>query len=238
MTLWSDFVSNESHIINKWTHYFPAYEKHFQRYVNRPMVFWEIGCGKGGSLQMWKKYFGPLAQIVGFDIRPECANYAENQIAIRIGDQSDAAFLQKALDEFGTPDVVLDDGSHIMSHVVATFRYLYPRIDRAGVYMVEDLHTAYWADGFEGGLKKPGTFIELCKDLIDELNAEHTKGALEPTAFTKSTLSMHFYDSIVAFEKGPHAKPFNAVTGQDPFAIGVVKSVARAAGLIHDRNDP
>ena len=46
------------------------------------------------------------------------------------------------------------------------------------------------------------SFIEHCKDLIDELNADHAWGQLEPTAFTVSTPSMHFYDSIVVFEKG------------------------------------
>ncbi len=213
MTLWSDFHTNDKRIIHKWMHYFPAYEQHFQRYINRPMVFWEIGCGEGGSLQMWKRFFGPHARIVGLDIRPECMEFEENQISVRIGDQSDPAFLKKILDEFGPPDVILDDGSHIMSHVVASFRYLYPRMDKAGVYMVEDMHTAYWSKDYEGGLKKAGTFIELSKDLIDELNADHTQGALEPTEFTRSTLSMHFYDSIVAFERGRHQPKFAAKTG-------------------------
>jgi hypothetical protein len=74
-----------------------------------------------------------------------------------------------------------------------------------GVYMVEDLHTAYW-DEFEGGLRKPSTFIELSKNLVDELNADHSRGVLPATEFTKSTLSMHFYDSIVVFERGAHTK--------------------------------
>ena len=88
MTLWSDFHTNDKRIIHKWMHYFPAYEQHFQRYINRSMVFWEIGCGEGGSLQMWKRFFGPHARIVGLDIRPECMEFEENQISVRIGDQS------------------------------------------------------------------------------------------------------------------------------------------------------
>jgi hypothetical protein len=79
----------------------------------------------------------------------------------------------------------------------------YPSVSRNGVYVVEDLHTAYWEE-YEGGLKRKGSFIEYCKDLIDELNADHTRGAVQPTPFTLSTLSMHFYDSIVVFEKGRH----------------------------------
>jgi hypothetical protein len=167
------------------------------------MLFLEIGCGRGGSAQMWKRYFGPHAQIVGLDINPECKKFEEDQIEIRIGSQSDVGFLQSVLDEFGAPQIVLDDGSHRMSDVVDTFRYLYQRTAPDGVYMVEDLHTAYW-DEYGGGVGREGSFIELCKTLIDELNADWTREKLPPTDFTRSTLSMHFYDSIVAFERGRH----------------------------------
>jgi hypothetical protein len=46
----------------------------------------------------------------------------------------------------------------------------------------------------------------LCKPLIDELNADHARGQVSVTDFTKSTLSMHFYDSVVVFERGRHLK--------------------------------
>ena len=111
-------------------------------------------------------------------------------------------------------DIVLDDGGHMMSHVVASFSTLYPQVAKSGIYMVEDLHTAYW-DEYEGGLRKSSIFIELCKSLIDELNADHTRDALPPTDFTKSTLSMHFYDSVAVFEKGSHTKKWAPRIGQE-----------------------
>lgn len=203
MVLWSDFLTNHQRLIHKWKHYFPVYERHLGRFVNTDVVIIEIGCGEGGSLQMWKRFLGPHARVVGIDINPRCAAFAEDQIEVRIGDQSDAKFLARIIDEFGTPDIVLDDGSHFMSHVNASFSALYPELSRNGVYFVEDLHTAYW-DEYEGGLRRTGSFIERCKDLIDELNADHAREALAPTAFTHSTLSIHFYDSIVVFEKGRH----------------------------------
>jgi len=149
---------------------------------------------------MWKRYLGPHVQIVGIDINPECSEFAEDQVAVRIGDQRDENFLSEILREFGPPDVVLDDGSHRMADVVGSFQYLYPRLDRNGVYMVEDMHTAYWPQ-FGGGLGTKGSFIELCKHLVDELNGQHFNGV---TDFTRSTMSMHFYDSIVVFERGTH----------------------------------
>ncbi len=223
MSLWSEFLNNKQRTIHKWTHYFPVYEDHFGRYVNRPVLFLEIGCGRGGSAQMWKRYLGPYAQIVGIDINPECAKFAEDQIAIRIGSQSDTAFLQSVLDEFGTPDIVLDDGSHQMAHVVDTFRYLYPRTAPNGVYLVEDLHTAYWEE-YGGGLGREGSFLELTKTLIDELNADWTRNQLPPTDFTRSTLSMHFYDSIVAFERGRHLpKKDVRVSGRQAILRGLLR---------------
>lgn len=205
MSMWSEYLTNDQRPFHKWKHYFPVYERHFSRFVNNDVVLVEIGLGKGGSLQMWKRFLGPHARIIGVDIVRNTLTYSEDQVDIRIGDQSDATFLAGIVDEFGAPDIVIDDGSHIMSHIQASFAALYPKLSRSGVYMVEDLHTAYW-DNYEGGLRRKGTFIENCKDLIDELNADHARGAMAPTDFTRSTLSMHFYDSIVVFEKGRHTK--------------------------------
>jgi hypothetical protein len=212
MTLWSDAMDNDKRVIHKWKHYFPIYERHFQEFVNKSVTFIEIGCGLGGSLRMWKQYFGPHAHIIGIDVHPQCKEYEEDQIDVYIGRQQDCDFLQGVIDQVGIPDIVLDDGSHVMSHIATTFHLLYPQMPKNGVYMVEDLHTAYW-DEFEGGLRRSSTFIELCKSLIDELNADHTRGALPPTEFTKSTMGMHFYDSIVAFERGTHRNKASVMMG-------------------------
>lgn len=202
MSLNQWFYSNIGLPVNKWTHYLPIYERYFHPYVNRRINFLEIGSGQGGSSRMWKQYFGPAALIVSIDIREECRAFEDEQVKVRIGDQSNPAFLQSLIDEFSSFDVVLDDGSHIMSHVKATFDYMYPRMSRDGVYLVEDLHTSYWAD-WEGGLRREGTFIEHVKPLIDDLHAHYTGGAIPETEFGKTTRGIHIYDSIIVFEKGP-----------------------------------
>ncbi len=199
--LWSEFLTNQGRSVHKWTHYFPAYERHFGRYVGRPCTLLEIGVANGGSLQLWKRWLGPMVRIVGVDIHPSCKGFEEHQVSVRIGDQSDPAFLDALVGEFGAFDMILDDGSHHQAHVAASFAHLYPRMAPAGCYMVEDLHAAYWPE-YGGGLRNPTSFLEVCKGLVDELNAHWTRGAVPPTAFTDSTVSMHFYDSIVAFERG------------------------------------
>jgi hypothetical protein len=205
MSIYSEFLTNRDRQIHKWTHYFPIYERHFRPFVNRTSTFIEIGVSMGGSLQLWKRYLGPFARIVGIDIHPGCKAVEEDQISVRIGDQSDPIFLQQIIEEFGSPDVVVDDGSHLMEHITASFEFLYPRMDKNGVYLVEDLHTAYW-DEYHGGLGRPGSFIERCKTFIDELNAEYSRGAVPVTDFSRTTLSMHLYDSVAVFERGQHVK--------------------------------
>jgi 23S rRNA U2552 (ribose-2'-O)-methylase RlmE/FtsJ len=110
MNLWQDFKTNNQKLIHKWAHYFPIYERHLAPLRNRTITVLEIGVSKGGSLQMWQRFFGPIATIVGIDINPECKQHEEPGIHVRIGDQSDPKFLQSLIDEFGTFDIVIDDG--------------------------------------------------------------------------------------------------------------------------------
>ena len=214
MTLWQDFLTHQGPQIHKWAHYFPIYERHFERWRNLTLTFLEIGVGRGGSGQMWQRYFGPLATIVQIDINPRRKAAERPGIHVRIGDQSDTAFLQSVIDEFGVPDVVLDDGSHVMSHIRDTFLFLYPRMPKNGVYMVEDLHTAYWAE-FGGGLDEPTNFINITKQFVDQLNARHTRGALQDDFITDQTFSISYYDSVVAFEKGSVPRRPSIKTGTE-----------------------
>jgi hypothetical protein len=201
MNLWQDFLTNQGKVIHKWEHYFPIYERHFAPWRNRSLTFLEIGVAKGGSLDMWRRYFGPLARVVGIDIDPKCKAHESPGVFVRIGDQSDPAFLAEVVEEFGAPDLVLDDGSHRMDHIAATFERLYPLVPKNGVYMVEDLHTAYWPK-FGGGVNESASFINIAKGLVDKLNADHSQGAVPPDAFTRDTFAIAFYDSVVVFEKG------------------------------------
>jgi len=201
MTLWQDFLTHDGYPIDKWAHYFPIYDRHFSWYANKSLTFLEIGVARGGSLQMWQRFFGPLAKIVGIDIRERSKSYEAPGTFVRIGDQADEQFLQSLIDEFGVPDIVLDDGSHQMEHIAKTFNFLYPRLPKNGVYLVEDLHTAYW-DEFGGGVSKPETFINLSKEYIDRLNADHSRGQVVPNFITRQTFGISFYDSVVVLEKG------------------------------------
>ncbi len=190
--------------MHKRVHYLDVYERHFRRFVDRKPVVLEIGVAGGGSLRLWQSYFGPGTQVIGLDIRPGCRTHRAPGIEVIIGSQDDPVVLDRILDKYRI-DVVIDDGSHHMDHVRATFDHLYPRIDKHGCYLVEDMHTAYWEE-YGGGLNAPNSFIEFTKSKLDEINAVHTRGAVAPTTFTASTASIHVYDSIVVFERAPQGK--------------------------------
>ena len=221
------FENNSGRLIHKWVHYFDIYHRHFARFRQRPVTVVEFGVFHGGSLQMWKEYFGPEARIVGVDIDPACKSLEEEGIDVRIGDQEDAAFLRSLSAEVGDIHVLIDDGGHMMGQQITTFEEMFPALTSDGVYLVEDLHTSYWPE-YGGGYRRPGapfwtpkplSFIEHSKKLIDQLNAWHARDAdqLPVTDFTRSAASMHFYDSVLVIEKGVVERPHDRKTGTPSF---------------------
>ena len=134
------FDNNTKRLIHKWDHYFEIYERHFSKYRDKDIVVLEIGVSQGGSLQMWKEYFGLKAKIYGIDIAPECKIFEEYGIEIFIGSQQDRNFLRKVKKSIPKIDILIDDGGHTMKQQIITFEELYPHVKEDGVYLIEDLH--------------------------------------------------------------------------------------------------
>lgn len=208
------FYQNTGRLIDKWKHYFEIYDRHFSRYRGREVHIVEIGVSQGGSLQMWKSYFGPEAKIYGIDINSHCKQFEDDQVKIYIGNQEDRRFLQSLAEVIPRIDILIDDGGHTMKQQINTFEELFSHIDKEGVFLCEDLHTSYWQK-WGGGYKKRGTFIEYSKNFIDSINAWHSQQPkrLSVSNFTKSAYSLHYYDSILVIEKRPIDKPASVKTG-------------------------
>jgi hypothetical protein len=207
------FNDNKKRVIDKWSHYFEAYDRHFSKYRGKEIVLLEIGTFQGGSLQMWKDYFGDKAKIYGIDINPNCKLVEEENITVMIGSQSDRDFLKNVIKEVPPFDILIDDGGHTMLQQIVSFEELFDHIKPDGVYLCEDLHTSYWKE-YGGGYKRKGSFIEYSKNFIDKLNAYHSvEDELPVSSFTTSVNSIHYYDSIVVIEKRPTPKPQRFRTG-------------------------
>lgn len=205
------FLANGGRRLHKWVHYFDIYVRHFERFRGRCPTMVEIGVGGGGSLEMWKAYLGEGAKLIGIDVNPNCKQFEADGIEIFVGGQEDTDLFSQILAKYGTIDIVLDDGSHVMSHMRATFDFLYEKMSPTGVYMVEDMHTCYLAE-YEGGIGVPGSFMEFVKTKLDEINAVYTSGAIPISEFTRSTQGICCYDSIVAFERRPQGRRQSPVT--------------------------
>lgn len=190
--------------VTKWVHYFDIYTRELEARRAKPLTFLEIGVFRGGSVPMWKEYFAPNSCLVFIDIDPDCKAHEIDGTNVRIGSQADQAFLNEVAAEFGPFDVVLDDGSHINAHQIASFNALWPHMAHDGLYLVEDCHTSYWP-GFGGGYCTPDSFMAFAKDLIDVIHSWYTD---EDEAFpfdprAREIHSTRFYDSVVAIEKCP-----------------------------------
>jgi 23S rRNA U2552 (ribose-2'-O)-methylase RlmE/FtsJ len=124
----------------KWRHYFSAYERHLCKFVGKAPVVVEIGVHSGGSLRMWREYFGAGARIVGVDLEA-CKAYENKDTTIVVGDQADPEVLRQvaAISPDGI-DVVIDDGGHRPHQQIATLEGLLPHLRQGGVYIVEDVH--------------------------------------------------------------------------------------------------
>ena len=211
------YESHEGRLLNKWEDYIDIYDQFFNKFRNKDIVFVEIGIAHGGSLQMWRKYFGEKATIIGIDVNPECKKFEEGNTKIYIGSQEDEKFLAQLKNDIPRADILLDDGGHTMKQQITTFNFLFDHIKEDGIYVCEDLHTSYWFE-YGGGYKKTNSFIEFSKHFIDNLHGWHARKRDESKMYnfiTKSVFGVHYYDSIIILEKRKMKQPESTMKGKE-----------------------
>ena len=195
---------NSQNFSFKWEKYFDVYEEYFSKFKDKNITFVEIGVYNGGSLKIWKNYFGPKSRIIGIDINPDCKKFEDDGIEIHIGNQSDPMFWENFFNKVGNVDVILDDGGHTNLDQIMTTVKCVDKINDGGILMVEDTLTSYIK---EYNSKPSFSFINFAKKIIDDVN--YTAGILEfknkdnkyffKFSLNKYIYSTHFYESIVIF---------------------------------------
>jgi 23S rRNA U2552 (ribose-2'-O)-methylase RlmE/FtsJ len=199
---------NEGPGIWKWRHYFEIYHRHFSKFVGKDVHVLEIGVYSGGSLGMWKNYFGPKSTIYGVDIQPNCKTYEnENEkVRIFIGDQADPHFWEAFRREVPQLDIVIDDGGHEPHQQIATMEALLPHLRPGGVFLCEDLSG-------EGN-----AFFDYVSRFAKHLNAYAWKLNLQdpemrlsatPTPFQHAIHSVCLYPLVTVIER--RGEPLNMV---------------------------
>ena len=203
------YAGNKDASVHKWHHYIPLYDRYLARFRDTPVRFLEIGVNHGGSLQMWRRYFGDKAVIYGIDINPECAQYDGQSGQVRIGSQADPEFLKSVVGEMGGVDVVLDDGSHRMPHIEASLKALFPLLANGGTYVIEDLHTSYFPK-YGGGYSAKPNFFNMLRRMVDDMHRwYHPKGLRFP-AMGGAFSGFHIHDSMVVIDKDEVPRPVHS----------------------------
>jgi len=216
MNYFRNYISQtDDRMIMKMDHYLDIYDKLLRDWQGRDVSFLEIGVYKGGSIRMWRDFWGPKSTVTFLDIDPACAALQLDGTKVEIGDQTDTAFLKRIAETYGPFDMIVDDGGHKMDHQNVSFRELWPHLKDRGLYIVEDTHTSYWP-GFGGGYKAPQSFIEKCKNLIDRMHSWYTdQDDIFPFhAAARQVHSVQFYDSLVVIEKERKQPPVS-ITSQN-----------------------
>lgn len=193
---------------SKYSTYFAVYDELFSRYRNKEITFVEIGILDGGSLFMWRDFFGSKARIIGIDLNPNTKKWEKHGFEIFVGSQSDKNFWEDFIKKVGQIDVVLDDGGHTYTQQIITTEMLLGCIKDGGMLVVEDTHTSY----MNGYGSKRYSFIEYAKKFIDKIN--HRFGSFHSSDSDNRVWSIQSFESMVAFHINRQAthllsKPIN-----------------------------
>jgi SAM-dependent methyltransferase len=183
----------------KWDHYFDIYDRHFRGFRGREVHVLEIGVYSGGSLDMWRDYFGPSARLYGVDIEPACRSYESEAVKIFIGDQSDRGFWHRFRAQVPTLDIVIDDGGHHPEQQIATFEELLPHLRPGGIFLCEDVHGVFnpFASYMHGVVHKLNDF-DQAKENTEDTNR---RIACPTTPFQAAVGSVHFYPFVTVVER-------------------------------------
>ncbi len=197
--------------------YTGIYNRWFRKIAHKPLRFLEIGLFKHASAKMWEEYF-PNARLFFLDIDPQavtqCKALLTPRCSCHLVDQSNAAALRTfatAVD--GNFDIIVDDGGHTMQQQIISFNTLFPFIKGGGVYIIEDLHTSFWAPyGGKGTLAQPEaspttTIAFLHRRISDLMKVGARSGCADIkkydagrsgslTYYQRDISSIHFYNSL------------------------------------------
>ena len=181
----------------KYDTYFPVYEALLQKYIGCEFTIVEVGVFNGGSLFMWRKFFGPKARIIGVDLNPDALEWEKQGFEIIIGDQSSETFWVELFQKIGKVDVVIDDGGHTNRQQIVTSHHAIQNINDGGVLIVEDVHTNYFR---EFGNPSRYSFVNFTHRIVDGVNSRAHSLRQTYARYSSRVYSVSFFESMVVFQ--------------------------------------
>jgi demethylmacrocin O-methyltransferase len=197
--------------------YTPVYQELMSPRRRQPVRLLEIGVGGfesglgGDSLLMWAAYFSK-GRVYGIDFHDKTA-LSRGRIEVLQCSQTDDSGLTRIGERCGPFDFIIDDGSHVSSHQVASFRVLWPFVKDRGIYIIEDTQTSYWP-AFGGGPLGSSDYAHSCvsyfKGMTDSVNAPEL---LEPAGaaprLDPTIGSIAFHHNLIVITKNAAVRRSN-----------------------------
>jgi hypothetical protein len=180
----------------KHTSYFHVYERLLSPYVGRSITFVEVGVYNGGSLFMWRDFFGQDARIIGIDLNPLARRWEKDGFEIWIGNQASPTFWKDFCETVGPIDICLDDGGHSNIQQIQTTSSVIPYIKDGGLMIVEDTHCSYMT---QFGNPSRHSFMSYAFDVVDAINSRFPGIKKSTNPMNEHVSSVSFQESIVAF---------------------------------------
>jgi len=166
-----------SHVGHNYQDFYPSLLSHLR--CEHDLAFLEIGVAEGYSVAMWREFFTTPNILHFIDISDESIKHEMDGTKVWIGDGTTASMLQQiATTAGGSLDLVVDDGSHRPQDIRNTFLAVFPLLKPGGIYVIEDLNTAWDDKGapmkeIPVGNGLQGSHVDLVKSFIDTLNRQN-----------------------------------------------------------------
>lgn len=181
-------------VSDKWSSYLDFYDDKLWYLQDSKINLLEIGVQNGGSLETWARYFWKAEKIVGIDIDPKCGDlkFEDQRIEVIVGDSKTVELEDKF-------DIIIDDGSHLASDIIANWTKWWPSLEDGGVYVVEDFHTM-WMPGYGSNA------IQFFAGFIAAVNGK--------SKVDHKVKRMEFQNSLVLLEKGEPVLGDRLISGE------------------------
>lgn len=210
--------------------YTPVYESLARALRRKPVTLLELGVGGyasgmgGESLLMWAAYFRK-GRIYGIDLEDKTA-LSRGRIKVYQCSQTDRARVEALAREIGPFDFVVDDGSHVNTDQIESFRILWPFVKDGGWYVVEDVQTSYWpyyGGGTPGTPRHAKSCMSFFKALADSVNqAEFLE---RPAVETVPSIGhLAFHHNLIVLKKDEAPRRSNVPLGNEAVRARLLKS--------------
>ena len=192
--------ANASRFSSKLSSYFADYELMFSSFRNQKVTIVEIGVLDGGSLQMWKTFFGPSARVIGVEANPEALNLVAQGFEIYIINQENANSWRTVLPTIGNIDILIDDGGHTSLGQIMTCLETVNFINDGGLIVIEDTHSSFLKEFGMPSRYSFSNWVSLIEKILDlQYLNKSEKVSAEVANFAKRIRSITKFRSMTVF---------------------------------------